>query len=108
MTETAPRLPEGWAITTVEITDTTTYRVVVAHPEGASAQAIAAAGYEDLRQEPHPETVFPHEVGEDEVSVDGQLQDTWGHAPWADRRPDHDTVVAILEATTPAGAGWAA
>lgn len=108
MTEHVPQLPAGWEITTVEITETTTYRIPVAHPQGASARAIAAAGHDDYTQEEHPETVFDHQPGEDEVRVRGEQQDSWGWPAWAARRPDHDAVVAILDATAGDGDGRAA
>lgn len=108
MTDHVPQLPAGWEITTVEIFETTSYRIPVAHPSGASAQAIAVASYDDYAQQEHPETVFDHQPGEDEVTVRGQLQDIWGWPAWADRRPDHDAVVAILEAAVADEAGRAA
>ena len=98
MPETTPALPEGWAVTTVEITETTTYRVHVAHPAGAARPEIAAVGYDDYSQELHPETVFDHELGVDEIAVGGQSQDGWDWPAWADRRPTHDQVTAILAA----------
>jgi hypothetical protein len=98
--ETTPELPEGWEITTVEITESTTFRVAVAHPRDASSRAIAAVGHDDLAQEEHPEAVFPHELGEDSVTARGEDQDTWGWPPWAGSRPGHATVTAILAATS--------
>ena len=105
MAHDVPSLPDGWEITPVRITDSTTYELPVAHPRGASAQAIAAAGYRDYSQEEHPATVFIHEPHEDAITVAGERQDPWGRPAWDDRRPDHDAVVAVLEAT---GGPWAA
>ena len=100
MTHDLPHLPTGWAITSVEVTETTTYRVHVAHPQGATEDDIAAAGYDDYARETAPETVFPHEVGADRIVVRGRDQDPQGWPGWAAERPDHDAVTAILEVAT--------
>ena len=98
MTHDLPHLPTGWAITTVEITETVTYRVHVAHPHGAAPREIAAVGYRDYATETAPETVFPHDPGGDRIVVRGRDQNLpRGWPGWAEARPDHDTVTAIVQ-----------
>lgn len=86
-------VPEGWTATDVKIRETTTYTVTVAHPTGATSAEIAAVGYGDYCLELHPDSVFAHEVGADEITVVGGVQggDGQDEAPpwpsWADRRP---------------------
>lgn len=94
-------LPAGWAVTTVQITETTTYDVLVAHPPGATAAAIAAAGYEDYTDTAHPDRTFPAVPGEDEISIEGRdhtddataARPSWGTI-------HHATTRTALEART--------
>lgn len=81
-------VPEGWTVTDVEVLETTTYTVTVAHPVGATGAEIAAVGYDDYRQALHPEAQFIHVVGADEVTVAGESQESDPPWPsWAAHRP---------------------
>lgn len=85
---------EGWTTTDVQVHESTTYTVPVVHPVGASAAEIAAVGYDDYCQALHPDAVFAHTAGPDEVTVAAIPQDSgqdndgvWPR--WAAQRPDH-------------------
>lgn len=86
-------VPEGWTVTEVEISETTTYKVPVVHPRNVARGEVAAVGYDDYCQAMRPEFVFAHTIGPDEVSVAGEVYDpgpddhgtTW--PSWAQRRP---------------------
>lgn len=81
-------VPEDWTVSDVKIRETTTYTVTVAHPTGATSAEMAAVGYDDYCQALHPDVQFTHEVGADEITVAGELQDQDPPWPsWADHRP---------------------
>lgn len=95
---------EGWTTTDVQVHESTTYTVPVMHPVGAGAAEIAAVGYDDYCQALHPDALFAHTVGPDEVTVAGAPQDddpVWPR--WAAQRPDHqpdpERSAAAAEAT---------
>lgn len=98
-------VPEGWTLSTVEISETTTYRIPVVHPRGAAPGEVAAVGYDDYCQAMRPEFVFAHTIGPDEVSVAGHVHEstpTSESTPrpsWAARRP---AITARGETSSPA------
>lgn len=98
-------VPEGWTLSTVEISETTTYRIPVAHPRGAAPGEVAAVGYDDYCQAMRPEFVFAHTIGPDEVSVAGHVHDpgpTDESTPWPSWAESRPAITARGETTSPA------
>lgn len=94
-------VPEGWTVSRVEVRETTTYTVSVAHPLSATRAEVAAVGYDDFSQELHPDIRFRHLVGADEIAVDGELQD--GSLPWPSWAEHRPAITTDAEASPPLG-----